>query len=95
MKRNLVGEVQEMTFCPSDFDGETEMWQAIADFEALLIKTRREFSVRTDGYCIMIQYGYDRDNDYGNHIPMWVDPDEYEDFRFWKENQEQGDQTED
>lgn len=93
MKRNLVGEVQEMTFCPSDFDGETEMWQAIADFEALLIKTRREFSVRTDGYCIMIQYGYDRELDYGNYIPMWVDPLDFEDYEAWKADQTEEDKN--
>lgn len=93
MKRNLVGEVQEMTFCPSDFDGETEMWQAIADFEALLIKTRREFSVRTDGYCIMIQYGYDRELDYGNYIPMWVDPLDFENYEAWKADQTEEDKN--
>lgn len=90
---NLTGEVQEMVFAPHDFDGESEMWQHIAQFEGLLLKAGYEFTVRTDGCAIIIQYGYDRELDYGNYIPMWVDPLDFENYEAWKADQTEEDKN--
>ena len=76
MVYKISDDYQTMSFNVSNYQGcESEMWRDIMAFQQILLKNRREFIMSFDGCTYIINYNYERDLDYGNAVPVWVEED--------------------
>jgi len=73
---NVDMEYQTMTFAFKNYESDNELWQAVANFQQMLMKNGYECVVRQeDDIVVVVEYNYSRWKNFGNATPHWLDDD--------------------
>lgn len=83
-------KVNSIVICREDYDSTEEFKNAIRDAIMLLLDANYEMTVKYDekGFGIVsIEFDYDRNLAYGNPIPYWLSPEEFESV-IWDDERE-------
>jgi hypothetical protein len=76
-----MAQVNSIAICKDDYGSIEEFKNTIRDTIMLLLDANYEMTVRYDekGFgIVVIEFDHDRNLAYGNHLPYWLSPEEFE-----------------
>lgn len=97
MRNDLVDmKYETMTFVFENYKNDSELWQAVANFQQMLMKNDYECVVRQEDHIVVVvEYNHAHWKNFGNATPHWVDDDTWCDMVNYIENeQDDNDETE-
>lgn len=76
-----MAQVNSIAICKEDYDNTEEFKNTIRDAIMLLLDANYETTVRYDEKglgIVVIEFDHDRNLAYGNSLPYWLSPKEFE-----------------
>ena len=76
-----MAQVNSIAICKEDYGSTEEFKNTIRDTVMLLLDANYETTVRYDEKglgIVVIEFEHDRNLDYGNSLPYWLSPKEFE-----------------
>lgn len=76
-----MAQVNSIAICKDDYDSTEEFKNTIRDAIMLLLDANYETTVRYDESglgIVVIEFNHDRNLAYGNSLPYWLSPEEFE-----------------